>query len=52
MVSKTFLGKERRFDLENSDLIMLNYYYYTIKDQIYTPIHYQKFIEKIETERA
>jgi hypothetical protein len=52
MIAKDFLGKERRIDLTNSDLIMLNKFYYTIKDQIYTPIHYQKFMEEIATEQA
>jgi hypothetical protein len=52
MVAKTFLGKERKFDLTNSDLIMLNKFFYTLKEQIYTPMHYQKFMEEINTEQA
>lgn len=37
MIIRTFMGKERKRDLTNSDLVMLNQFFYHLKDYLYTP---------------
>jgi len=52
MIAKTLLGKERKCDLTNSDLIMLNKFFYTLKERIYTPNLYSQFMEERASEQA
>lgn len=40
MVVKNSMGVEKRRDLTNSDLVMLNQYQYPLKEFLYTTKHY------------
>jgi hypothetical protein len=43
MVHKTISGKEVVRKVCNSDLVMLNQFFYTLKDELYTTYHQTEF---------
>ena len=46
MIVKTFIGKEKKRDLTNSDLVMQNNFFYKFQDILYTPECLAQFIEE------
>lgn len=39
MFYKTISGKEVAREMTNSDLVMLNQFFYTLRDDLFTPQH-------------